>query len=146
MSGKRYFREHPELRNAYILNDTEAEVRVDHAGGTIGFFHVPSGKMIWMTAAEAIGLGMIAQQAPGHPQRPEASGRRGTMSEYTEALHEFVQASNRYETETHAPTRACIAAPNLATAGDRLESVLRQMMRDEANKVSMELYGYEGMR
>lgn len=59
------------------------------------------------------------------------------MSQFSDAMHSFVQAVNRLE-DTYPGQRALVsvAERELADAGDRLESILREMMREEAHKVS----------
>lgn len=67
------------------------------------------------------------------------------MSEYTDAMHDFVQASNRFST-ARAGRELSSADCELAAAGDRLESVLRQMMREEARRLDTGLTKIVGRR
>lgn len=67
------------------------------------------------------------------------------MSPYAEALHEYVQASNEYRalvTGAHVPSlrEEERAEQRLASAGDRLESALREMIREEAEKLLAERF------
>ncbi len=69
------------------------------------------------------------------------------MTEYQEAMRHFVLESVAYDRATSSglwevsPSQQEAAERSLAAAGDRLESVARQMMRDEAVKAHVSLIG-----
>ena len=59
------------------------------------------------------------------------------MSQFTEAMHDFVQASGDYTAVVRGRSTGAQEeqyAGDLAAAGDRLESILREMTHEEASR------------
>ena len=63
MSGKRYFTRDTTPTNSYTLTSGK-EVRI--FGGNLHIYNSHGELVTFLSVDEAIGLGMIAQQMPGH--------------------------------------------------------------------------------